>query len=188
MSRFRYLLVLLLVLVITIFTRWLLTSVEEPAEPGTQNIRHDPDYFISNFTATIYDPQGKPNYHLIAKHLEHFPDDDTIEISSLQLEYTDSSNQAWIALSDRGTADKNLEVLRMTNNVKVVRNTHDPNKIMTLHANDLEFDFLKRIALTDSEVKIVGKNSTIESTGMHIDFDAGIITFNARARAHYAPN
>lgn len=188
MSRFRYLLIFLLVLVITIFTRWLLTSVEEPTEPGTQKSRHDPDYFISNFNATLYDPQGNPNYHLIAKHLEHFPDDNTMEINTLRLEYRDIDRLPWVATSNRATADKNIETLHMIDNVKVVRNAADPYKVMTLYAKDLKFDFLKRIALTDSEVKIVGKNSTIEATGLHIDFDAGILTFNARTRAHYAPN
>ena len=188
MSKIRYLLVFLLVLIITIFTRWLLTSVEEPGEPGTQKARHDPDYFISNFDTTIYDQQGKANYRLVAQHMEHFPDDDTMEINKLRLEYTDPSNQQWIASSDRGTAYKDIEVLHMMDNVKVVRGSSDPADIMTLYAKELKIDLIKRIAITESEVKIVGKNSTIDATGMLIEIDAGKMTFNARTRAEYAPN
>jgi lipopolysaccharide export system protein LptC len=59
---------------------------------------------------------------------------------------------------------------------------------MTLYAKDLKIDLLQGLASTDNEVKIVGKNSNIDATGMLIEFDAGKLTFNARTRAEYAPN
>ena len=187
MSKFRYVLIFVVVLVITIFTRWLLTSVEQPAELGEPKARHDPDYFISNFNATLYDKQGAASYRLIAHYLEHFPDDDTMEIQKLRLEYTDSANQDWVATSDRGTAYKDIEVLNMIDNVKVVRAPDEPANTMTLYAKDLKIDLIQRFAQTDNEVKIVGKNSTIDATGMLLEFDAGKLTFNARTRGEYAP-
>ena len=188
MSKFRYLLIFLAVLLITIFTRWLLTSVEQPGKPGEAKVEHEPDYFITNFEATLYDEMGTANYHLIADHLDHFPDDDSMEIEKLRLEYTDSAKQEWVATSDRGMAYKELEVLQMNDNVKVVRTPDIPETLMTLYAKDLRIDLIKRVAVTDNEVKIVGKNSTIDATGMLLEFDAGKLTFNARTRAVYAPN
>jgi len=188
MSKFRYVLIFLVVLVITIFTRWLLTSVEQPGDAGEPTVRHAPDYFISNFHAILYDKSGAANARLVGGHLEHFPDDDTIEIKTLRLEYTDSAKQEWVATSDRGTAYKDIEVLHMLDNVKVVRSPGVPASMMTLYAKDLKIDLLHGLASTDNEVKIVGKNSNIDATGMLLEFDAGKLTFNARTRAEYAPN
>ena len=187
MSKFRYVLVFVVVLVITIFTRWLLSSVEQPTAPGEPVVRHDPDYFISQFNATLYDKTGEASYRLIANYLEHFPDDDSMDIKKLRLEYTDSAKQEWVATSDRGTAYKDIEVLHMRDNVKVIRAPGDPLNKMTLYAKDLKIDLIQRFASTDNEVKIVGKNSTIDATGMLLEFDAGKLTFNARTRGEYTP-
>ena len=39
--------------------------------------RHDPDYYIENFTAVGMDEQGKRRYVLEAERMVHYPDDDT---------------------------------------------------------------------------------------------------------------
>ena len=187
MSKLRYILVFVIVLLITIFTRWLLTSVEEPVQPGTAEALHNPDYFISNFNATLYDAKGKPSFKLIASHLEHFPDDDSMHIQNLQMEYTDTGNQKWLTSSKNGVAYKEIEVLHLSDNVKVIRDSTNPNNVITLYTNTLKMDSIKRVASTEDEVKIVGKNSTIVATGMLIELDAGKVTLNAKARAEYAP-
>lgn len=187
MGKLRYILIFIIVLLITIFTRWLLTSVEEPTRPDDAAALHHPDYFISNFNATLYDANGKPNYRLNASHLEHFPDDESMHMKNMQLEYTDSGNQQWLASSKKGVAYKDIEVLHMRDDVRVTRNTAIQNNAITLYTNTLMMDSIKRIASTEDEVKIVGKNSTIVATGMLIELDAGKLTLNAKARAEYAP-
>ncbi len=187
MSKLRYILIFVIVLLITIFTRWLLTSVEEPAQPDTAAVLHHPDYFISNFNATLYDAKGKPNYKLIASHLEHFPDDDSMHIQTLQMEYIDTGNQKWLTTAKHGVAYKEIEVLHLRDDVKVIRDSTNQNNVITLYTNTLKMDSVKRVASTEDEVKIVGKNSTIVATGMLIELDAGKVTLNAKARAEYAP-
>jgi lipopolysaccharide export system protein LptC len=39
--------------------------------------RHDPDYYIENFTAVGMDEQGQRRYVLEAERMVHYPDDDT---------------------------------------------------------------------------------------------------------------
>lgn len=48
-------------------------------EPEKQNFttRHDPDYYIENFTAIGMDETGERKYVLEAERMAHFPDDDT---------------------------------------------------------------------------------------------------------------
>lgn len=187
MSKFRYILVLLIVLVITIFTRWLLTSVEEPTTPVSIEDRHDPDYFISDFSITVYDQAGAPGYSLKAKHLDHFPDDDTMAIRQLRIEYMETPDEQWTASSQRGTAYKNIEVVELQGDVEIVRNPRDQDKKLTLQAEQLRIDFLRREAMTRTKVKITGKNSKIVSTGLKFDLDRGILILNNRAHGEYVP-
>jgi len=187
MSKIRYILIFIIVLLITIFTRWLLSSVEEPIKPDSTEALHNPDYFINNFNATLYDAKGKPNYRLVASELKHYPDDDSMHIQNLELEYTDTGNQKWHAQAKRGIAYKEIEVLNLSDEVRVVRDTANEADKVTLYTNSLKMDSIKRTASTDDEVKIIGKNSTIVATGMLIELDTGKITLNAKARAQYAP-
>ena len=188
MSKLRYIIIFLVVLLITIFTRWLLTSVEEPAQPGTAEALHNPDYFINNFSATLYDAKGKPGFKLSGSQLDHYPDDDSMHIQNLQLEYTDSGNQKWRASSKRAIAYKEIEVMHMHDDVIVKRDATIQNNVITLYTDYLLIDSIKRIASTEDEVKIIGKSSTIVATGMLLELDTGKVTLKAKARAEYVPN
>ena len=187
MSKFRYLFLLILVLLVTLFTRWLLTSVEKPTDAPPTETRHDPDYFLSDFRATIYDHKGQPNYRVDASHLDHYPDDDTMELKVVRIEYDDADQQRWQATSDRGIAYKNIEVLQLDGNVEVKRLTNNPDKMLTIQAEKLRFDFIKQQASTKTQVKITGKNSNINAVGMHVDLNTGLLTLESRARGHYVP-
>jgi len=46
-------------------------TVEEPAK------RHDPDYYVENFTAVGMDKEGRRSYVLEAERMVHYPDDGT---------------------------------------------------------------------------------------------------------------
>ena len=57
---------------------WLQAEIlhEKPEKQDFSN-RHDPDYYIENFTAIGMDETGERKYVLEAERLAHFPDDDT---------------------------------------------------------------------------------------------------------------
>jgi LPS export ABC transporter protein LptC len=52
-----------------IFSLWLLQVSEPPVEVKESPLRHEPDYFAVNFTATIMDAVGKTHYRLQSDYL-----------------------------------------------------------------------------------------------------------------------
>lgn len=61
-----------------LFGLWLQNLVlEDDVEVQSAELRHDPDYYIENFTATGLDKNGKRRFVIKAKRMAHFPDDDT---------------------------------------------------------------------------------------------------------------
>ena len=53
------------------------SMLEEPQEINDFNSRHDPDYYIENFTATGLDKNGDRKFVIEASRMAHFPDDNT---------------------------------------------------------------------------------------------------------------
>jgi len=187
MSKLHYIIVLIVVLAIATLTYKLSTSVDKTADAPDPSLRHDPDYFISDFKATMYDKSGTAKYHLAAQHLEHFPDNDTVEILHPKVEYIDKTKQVWQATSDSGIGYENTEILHLSGNVKIINNSPDPDKNLVLETDKLMIEFTKKKASTDTRVKITGKNSTIKSKGMDVNLDTGILTLKSQARGQYVP-
>lgn len=188
MNKLYFLLVLLVVLAIALISRWLLTTVETPGTRASTTASHDPDYYMVNVKITVYQPNGKPAYHLDAAHMNHYPDDDTITMQNLNLNSRDEKNLEWNATADKGTAYQNIEVLQLDGNVILKGQGTQPKQIMTIETNSLRIDFPHKRASTQSNVKIFGKNSTITAKGMELDMEAGHLTLSSDARGHYVPN
>lgn len=187
MGKLRYILILLIVLAIAFFTRWLLTSVEEPISRQRGALRHDPDYFLTNLSSTVYEKEGRPIYKFSAAHLEHFPDDDTLQVRELEILYSNVNRggENWLARADRGTIYENIHVLQLNDNVVIKNETTEAVKQVTITTDALRIDFNRRQGNTDAKVNIQGKNSNITATGMNINLETGILTLQSQVSGHY---
>jgi lipopolysaccharide export system protein LptC len=188
MNKLYYLLVLLVVLAIALVSHWLLTTVEQPPGRVPPEARHDPDYFMENFKITVYEANGSPAYHLKAAHMNHYPDDDTLALKDLRIEYRTEDNQSWITTAREGTAYENIEVMHLRGDVHIARQGQQPEQNLTLTTQTLRIDFPKKNASTDAEVKIVGKNSNIAAKGMIVNLETDHLTLLSEARGHYVPH
>lgn len=187
MGKLRYILILLVVLAVAFFTRWLLTSVEEPVTRARDKLRHDPDYFISNFKTIIYDKDGNPGYHFEAEHLEHFPDNDTMEIKKLNVEFTSKDKQVWLASADQGILYEKSNVLQLNHNVIFKRKARLATDKLEFRTEDLRFDFANKIATSPAKVNMQSYNSTVSAVGIKMDMETGMITLQSEAAGHYDP-
>lgn len=59
---------------------WLTRTVSVPQKPFDGKLRHDPDYTIEHFTATVMDENGRRRYTLSAVQLVHYGDDGSSEL------------------------------------------------------------------------------------------------------------
>ena len=108
--------------------------LEDPKlRPVPGDSRHDPDYYVENFTATGVDETGENRYVLEAERMVHFPDDDTALLDKPHIiQYKDNvaprhsySDSGWVAPGGN-------EVL-LTGNVRVIEGhtENDSGGIMT---------------------------------------------------------
>ncbi|MBI3562718.1 MAG: LPS export ABC transporter periplasmic protein LptC [Gammaproteobacteria bacterium] len=188
MGRVRYILLLLSVLGVALFSRYLLQSVEPHGVLLPAEMRHSLDYFVTDFSATVFTREGKPYYKLKANHIEHFPDDDTVTMQYPELQFLRESTLPWLASAQTGTVYLDRDVLYLKGNVVLNRDTTDINQHMRLTAQDVIVNLTKRTVDTKSEVHIEAKSSSITATGMHLDLIKGTFKLDANAKGVYVPH
>lgn len=187
MGKLRLLILLLLVIAIALFTRWLLSTVERPDKPRVTEPSKEPDYFLTQFTATVMGADGKPYYRLQGQRLEHFPATDAIKLTAPRLKYFKDPGLPWLVNSREGTVYENTRTVHLTGNVVVEREAPLPQQKLTLRTERLQVDTRAHTAETDAEVKITTQNSTIEATGMWVSLDEGRMHLLSNARGVYVP-
>jgi lipopolysaccharide export system protein LptC len=74
---------LMLMILLASITYWISQIVQ--ADGPRKPLRHDPDYIITDFNVRRFDVNGILQHTLIAKKMEHYPDDDTSVVTSPHL-------------------------------------------------------------------------------------------------------
>lgn len=94
--------------------------IEEEVEPVDYNSRHDPDYYITNFTATGFSEDGKRRYVIEAERMVHFPDDDTAMMDDVHITEYDEGFAPRHTYADSGWMSSSGDEVLLKGNVKVV--------------------------------------------------------------------
>ena len=104
-----------------LFGIYLQNSLMEDA-PAEQNFktRHDPDYYIENFTATGLDKNGQRRFVIEAERMAHFPDDDTALLDKPHVIEYEVGFAPRHTYSDEGWMNSTGDEILLTGNVRIV--------------------------------------------------------------------
>ena len=104
---------------------------DEPEEQNFNN-RHDPDYYIENFTATGLDKNGQRRFVIEAERMAHFPDDDTALLDFPHVVEYEVGFAPRHTYSDEGWKSSSGDEIILTGNVKIVveRDSRGPGGTM----------------------------------------------------------
>lgn len=91
------------------------------------NERHDPDYYIENFTATGMDKLGQRRYVLEAERLVHYPDDDTALLDNPHIIQYEDGAPPRHTYSESGWISSDGNEVLLTGNVRVLQNPGGEN-------------------------------------------------------------
>jgi lipopolysaccharide export system protein LptC len=145
------------------FTFWLERASRGDNLGPSPKLRHDPDYWVENFTLRKFDIDGAIQHTLQAARMQHFPDDDSTEVANPRVVYfrdgqttTMTARQAWL--------DKGGKHVRLDEDVRVVRtNVADPDTIIQTSELDVMPD--DEIAHSDAPATITQGRSVIHGAG-----------------------
>jgi len=129
-----------------LFGLWLQSLVlEDHIEIEKSEVRHEPDYYIENFTATGLDKNGKRRFVIKAKRMAHFPDDDTSLFDFPHVTQYEEGVAPRHTYADSGWMNSTGDEIIMTENVKVIVEADENSPGGTINTKRL------RILLTKDE-------------------------------------
>ncbi len=102
---------------------WLTHQVAVPTPSANLKPRHEPDYIVKNFVGTTMDEKGVRKYHLTAKQLTHFPDDDTTHLVQPVLVQFQPGGSTATTRADEGLIPGGGGEIIMVGNVRLTRAT-----------------------------------------------------------------
>lgn len=113
---------LLLMLVLALGTYWLVRNTPGIAvPPAAEEVRHEADYFMQNFTIKSFDEAGKLKSEIDGSQARHFPDTDILEIDQMRMRSIDPKNLVVTATAARAYANGDGSEVQLTGHARVLR-------------------------------------------------------------------
>lgn len=177
---------LALMLALALLTFYLERTVrEEESHPALR--RHDPDYMVTNFTATTYDRDGMPLSMLSAARMTHFPDDDTTELVAPRIVQTKPQEARISVSAERGSISGDGEEVFLYDNVVLLRDAEGERPAARLTTSFLHIVRDRSLVRTDREVTIVEDRRSLSGRGMEYNSDSRRFTLQADVRGRFEP-
>lgn len=95
---------------------WLTRTVAVPEKTFDGKLRHDPDYTIENFNATVMNERGQRRYTLSAVQLVHYGDDGSSELEQPYLIQYREGSEPIHTRADKGWMPKNRSEILLQGN------------------------------------------------------------------------
>jgi len=150
MKQFESLLYIAILGMVGLFGIFLQNALIED-QPVAQDFdqRHDPDYYIENFTATGMDKNGQRRFVIEAERMAHFPDDDSALLDNPHVIEYEIGFAPRHTYSDQGWMSGPGDEILLTGNVKIVveADSRGPGGVMKSQRMRILLDKTKKAAL-----------------------------------------
>ena len=175
-----------LLLMVTAMTFWLDSIVQPTAPKLDGSTRHDEDYRVENFTSTRMGLDGLPAYTLSAISMVHYPDDDSTHLDRPHFtRYGLGGNRTMHILGQRGEVSRDGKEAFFYDHVKVIRESADKEKTLTMSTSYLHLIPDQEYAETDKPVTIQDAHTIVTAVGLQLNNKTQIAKLLSRVKGHY---
>lgn len=175
----------IVLLVLAVASGWLLQRFNVEAPPIAPKARHEPDYYMEQFSKLSMDVQGRLDSKLEADFMVHYPDDDSTELVQPKLELYNGSSRPWIVVAERGWVSANNEHILLYGPVEIWRSDDAGNRELEVHTRDLRILTDEDYAESDNPTTVRSPNSTTRAIGMQAWFRTGLVKLLRDVRGHH---
>jgi lipopolysaccharide export system protein LptC len=165
---------------------WWLQNLVEPEKPKVEKaLRHDPDYFMENFTVTSMNEAGRPHYFMEAQYMAHFPDDDTTRFVKPHLTIYQEDVAPWTVDSEHALATAGGKEVHLMGNVIMQRPDTPEQAGLKLTTKDLLVRPDDEYAETNQPVTIVDASGIVNAVGMQVYMRDEKVLLQSQVRGVY---
>lgn len=175
MNRLGYIIFFMVIVAIAATSSWLLRKVELQPFSIVEPPRHDMDYFLTNFHATVMNKDGVPHYILKGTRLEHFPDDGSVDITlpTIDLYRNKLKLSPWKINSEQARIVNKGELIYLNGKVSMLRPATKSEPEIRLDTSNLTIKTDLDYAETRDAVYIQTQKHHIKATGMRVYLEEG---------------
>jgi len=185
MNKLQIVTIVLFVILIGAFSNWLLTSLETRPLIRPEKVRHDPDYFLDNFNATVMNDSGKPRYKLKGKRLDHYPDDKSVAIQQLTMDLYRDKLPEWKVTAVQGLVYDKAQRIELLGKVTMHRPPTPEEAEITLLTEDVTIFPQREYAETDAAVTITSGRNEMQAVGMRLNLSDGRLELLSETKGKY---
>ena len=166
-------------------TFWLAKATQLPEPDRSGKFRHDPDYFVDNLTMSRLDKQGTLRSTVTGKHLVHYPDDDSAEVTTPHITLYRPSGAPLTLLGQMAHVSAKGEKVFFPGQVDIDRAASPDNQALTARTTDLTVLPEEGLASTDQHVFMTLGASELQGIGARIDNKAQTFELLANVTGRY---
>lgn len=150
-------------------------------------VAHDPGYAALGARLVQTGADGQPLYSLDAARISQQPDDNTVELTQVQMGFRAASGQQWTARAERGELGQDTGVVQLDGDVHVaglLPGTQDQAEISTDH---LSFDTRAQVVTTPDPVTLTMAGRELHATGLVARLKEGHVQLESAVHGSYLP-
>ena len=176
---------LIVLLVLAVLSGWILQRLDSGSAQPAPKIRHEPDYYMEQFSKLSMDVKGHLDSKLEAQFMVHYPDDDSTELVQPKLELYNGSTRPWIVVAERGWVSAKNEHILLYGPVEIWRYDDDGNRELELRTKDLRILADEDYAESDNPTTVRSPSSTTHAVGMQAWFRTNLVKLLKDVRGHH---
>jgi lipopolysaccharide export system protein LptC len=150
---------------------WLDNAVA-PDSKGSGPARHDPDYWVDNFSVKRFDAEGRPLNMLYGRKMTHFPDTDTTLVDNPRLTFFRNPSVDLNAIV--GVIGKDGKEITLRDRVHIRREGIAGNFPLDVRTSEMILYPETEQARATSKVTITQGSSVLSGSAMSLDNKTGI--------------
>ena len=185
MTRVNLLIMFFAVLLIAAYSSWLLSTFKSITHKEPSVKRHIADYFLENTTTTLMDANGQPRYRLTATRLDHYADNNTIEMTKPVLNILKNNQLEWNIISDTGVIQNQGNEIHLNGKVTIQQEARAKQLATILHTRNLRIQVHKEYAETNEDVVINHGSHRLSGTGMNLFLATSRLELLAKGKGTY---
>ncbi|MDP0562820.1 MAG: LPS export ABC transporter periplasmic protein LptC [Candidatus Endonucleobacter sp. (ex Gigantidas childressi)] len=163
-------------------------NLHSGSEKKTPAFQQSADYFMEEVNTLKYNDMGQLEYQASAKHISHYPNNDTTLLSLPHVTNYSTPDQVTEVDAINGKLLSGNETAILWEKVLITQSTVSTGEKVDLNTEYLTLDVVKNIAATDKNVLITSKHGSTRATGMEVFYDEGLIHLKFRVRGLYVPD
>ena len=169
-------------------TWWLVRNA--PSLPGSDVARpprHEPDYFMRDFSVRSFDSAGHLQSEIIGTEGHHYPDTDTLEVQAPRMRSFDEQGRLTVATARRAISNGDGSEVELFGDAHVVRGAVRTSGGATLPKLEFRGEYLHALigkdrVISDKPVELMRGADRFTGDALDYDNSSGVANLTGRVR------